>query len=180
MSYLERLEDGAVVYTHKMTIRATLKREKYKGDELPFSKLTWRQRMIFFSMRSRFLRNHSIRELIKNKAEERDELNLRSINFKGDLIEIVVYVSKPGTLSGGVVFTPKYPSRTTKGMDITYLIRSSKTIKDETSLYFSHMFKFPEGIGIKEEMPEIEVEQILFPKEGDGFIIQYETRQLFV
>ncbi|MCK5475486.1 MAG: hypothetical protein KAI71_02805 [Candidatus Pacebacteria bacterium] len=180
MSYLQRVENKTVAYTHKITIRATLKRERYKGDELPFNKLTWRQKMIFFSMRSRLLRNHSIRELIKNKAEERDELSLRSIDFKGDIIEIVIYVSKPGILSEGVVFTPKYPSRTTKGMDIAYLIRSSKAIEGETSLYFSSMFKFPEGIGIKEGMPEIEVEQILFPEEGDGFTVQYETRQQFV
>ena len=149
MVYLAKFEDGKIkemVVTHRITIKAVVKEGSHEDLE----------------------------KFIREEAEEWKKISIiESINFDENVIEIVVCVSKPHLFSEGMILAPAYPSKITIGMDSAYFIRSSKAIVDETNLYFSHGFKLPEGIKIKEIIPKIEVEQALFPEKGDEFIILY-------
>ena len=146
MVYLARVEDKEIVFTHEVIITATIEEGDYEDVE----------------------------KFIREKAKKWKKTSIvESINFDESIIKVVAHVSKPYFYHKGTVLAPAYPSKTTKGMESEYFIRDSKPIENEINWYFRNEFKFPERIKTKEEMPKIEVKQILFPEKGERFIILY-------
>ena len=140
--YLAKLENGEMLITHEVTVRATIERGSPKDFE----------------------------KFIRDKTGKWRKVSIKSIDFKKNVVEVILYTSEPGYFSAGTIIPSIYSS------DIvvagSFLLRPLKAIENETSLYLCHPdLKLPEGIEIKERMPEVKVEQVLFPKKGEKFVV---------
>ena len=143
MVYLAGIEDEEIIFTHEVTITATIEKGNFEDIE----------------------------EFVKNKIKGWKKVDIKSIDFENDIVEVIVYVSEPKYFSIGTIFPP--PSSPNSIVASSYLLRPSWAIESEISLYLWYYFKFPKGIEIKEKMPKVEAKQVLFPEKGGKFIILY-------
>lgn len=143
MVYLAGAEDEEIIFTHEVTITVIIEKGDFKNIE----------------------------RFIREKAKEWERIEIKSINFKNNIVEVIVYVSKPNYFHVRTVFPPLSSPKLIVAS--SYLLRSSRAIENEISLYLWYYFKFPKEIEIKERMPEVKVKQILFSEKGRKFIILY-------
>jgi len=141
MVYLAGVENKKIIFTHKVTITATIEKGSFEDIE----------------------------EFVRSKIKGWRKVEVKSINFENDIVKVSAHVSEPKYFSIGTIFPP--PSSPKSVVASSYLLRPSWAIESEISLYLWYYFKFPKGIEIKEKMPKVEAKQILFPEEGGKFII---------